>query len=200
MSNPQVLGLIAFAYLLGSIPFGYLICRLFFGIDVRTQGSGNIGATNVMRVAGKIPALFVLLLDAGKGYLPVFLALHFGLGWAVACAVAAILGHSRSIFLGFKGGKSVATGAGTILAFNPIAGLGAFMIWLIILAITRYVSLASIVAALSLPLLMWLLHSHWLVVFYGGVAGLYVVIRHRANITRLKNGTEPKIGSVRVQA
>lgn len=186
--------LLPLAYLLGAVPFGYLLCKLVYKVDIRELGSGNIGATNVFRSVGKLPALIVLLLDAGKGFLPVFLANHYGVYLALGCAILAILGHSRSIFLGFKGGKSVATGAGTILGLSPVVFLAVLLVWILVLAIGRIVSLASISAALSLPLFMLAFRQPLAYVLFGALAGAYVVIRHRANLVRLREGKEPRIG------
>ncbi|HEY9765138.1 MAG TPA: glycerol-3-phosphate 1-O-acyltransferase PlsY, partial [Chroococcales cyanobacterium] len=132
------------AYFLGAIPFGFLICKYFYHVDIREVGSGNIGATNVVRSVGKIPGALVLALDVAKGFLPVFLAVPLGARFAIACAAAAILGHSRSIFLKFKGGKSVATGLGTLLGLAPLVGGVLFLLWLLVLLIGRFVSLASV--------------------------------------------------------
>lgn len=186
--------LLPLAYLLGAVPFGYLLCKLVYKVDIRELGSGNIGATNVMRSVGKWPALAVLLLDAGKGFLPVFLANRYGVTLALGCAILAILGHSRSVFLGFKGGKSVATGAGTILGLSPVVFLAVLGIWIVVLALGRIVSLASVTAALSLPLFMLAFRQPLAYVLFGALAGAYVVIRHRANLVRLREGKEPKIG------
>ncbi|HBN10275.1 MAG TPA: acyl-phosphate glycerol 3-phosphate acyltransferase [Cyanobacteria bacterium UBA8530] len=187
--------LLLLAYFLGSIPFGYLICKYFYKVDIRELGSGNIGATNVVRSVGKIPGALVLALDVAKGFLPVFLAVPLGPRVAIICAAAAILGHSRSIFLKFKGGKSVATGLGTLLGLAPMVGGVLFFFWLLVLLIGRFVSLASVTAAILLPCLMFLFRQPWEFILFGAMAGLYVVFRHRANLVRLFEGKEPKIGS-----
>lgn len=189
-----VLGLVVASYLLGSIPFALIIGRLH-GIDIRQHGSGNVGATNVVRVLGRGPGILCFLLDFLKGVAPVLTSMGLGLPlWtAILGATAAILGHSRSIFLKFKGGKSVATGAGAIVALAPLAGLGALVIWGLVFLRTRIVSLASITAALSLPVITGLTRQPWEVVAFSAVAAFYVVIRHRENIRRLRAGTEPRM-------
>lgn len=193
---PEVVALVlaAAAYLLGSIPFALLIGRMH-GIDIRQHGSGNVGATNVVRVLGRGPGILCFVLDFLKGVTPV--ATGFALGvplWGVLLAAAAtILGHSRSIFLKFTGGKSVATGAGAIVAMAPLAGLGALALWGLVFSTSRIVSLASITAALSLPVLTLLTRQPLEIVGFSAVAALYVVVRHRDNIRRLREGKEPRM-------
>ncbi|MNR80515.1 Glycerol-3-phosphate acyltransferase [compost metagenome] len=190
----MALGLAAGAYLLGSVPFALLIGRMH-GVDIRQHGSGNVGATNVVRVLGRGPGILCFVLDFLKGVLPVATGLVFGLPlWGVLLAAAAtILGHSRSVFLKFKGGKSVATGAGTIVAMAPLAGLGALLVWGGVFSVSRIVSLASITAALSLPVLTLLTRQPLEVVGFSAAAACYVVIRHRDNIRRLREGNEPRM-------
>ena len=190
----MALGLAAGAYLLGSIPFALLIGRMH-GVDIRQHGSGNVGATNVVRVLGRGPGILCFVLDFLKGVIPVAAGLTLGLPiWGmILAAAAAILGHSRSIFLKFKGGKSVATGAGTIVAMAPLAGLGALLIWGGVFSASRIVSLASITAALSLPVLTLLTRQPLEVVAFSAAAACYVVIRHRENIRRLREGKEPRM-------
>lgn len=182
------------SYGLGSVPFALIIGRLH-GVDIRQHGSGNVGATNVVRVLGRGPGILCFVLDFLKGALPVIAGLALGLPlWGVLLAAAAsILGHSRSIFLGFKGGKSVATGAGAIVAMAPLAGLGALTLWAAVFFLSRIVSLASIAAALALPALMLLTRQPLEVVGFSIVVSLYVVVRHRENIRRLREGTEPRM-------
>ncbi len=190
----EVLGLAAAAYLLGSVPFALLIGKLH-GLDIRQHGSGNVGATNVVRVLGRGPGLGCFVLDFFKGVLPVVASLLLALPlWGVLlAAAAAILGHSKSLFLGFKGGKSVATGAGALVALAPLAGLGALAVWAAVFLLSRLVSLASIAAALALPVLMLLTRQSLEVVAFSLVVSLYVVARHRENIRRLREGTEPRM-------
>ena len=195
---------VAAAYLLGSTPTGYLAGRLLKGIDIRHHGSKSTGATNVLRTLGKAPAAAVLLVDVLKGVAAILLArwLYPWLGappdavpWAVClCGIAVLLGHSRSIWLGFTGGKSAATGLGVLLALAWPVGLGAAAIFLAALAVMRIVSLGSMLAAVTAALLVCVLPQplpYRLLVIAGG---LYVIALHRANIRRLIAGTEPKIG------
>jgi glycerol-3-phosphate acyltransferase PlsY len=197
-------GLLLLAYLAGSLPIGYWM-GLTKGIDLRAVGSGSTGATNVLRSVGKKEALVVFIVDIAKGYLPVWWAMTLEpLLWSslglppytipVAVALMPVLGHSRSIFLGFKGGKSAATGFGTFLALNPLAAGIAFAIWLGVLAVWKIVSLASIAAAAALPFIAYFCGSPSTIVGFAVVGALYVIARHRANLTRLMNGTEPRIG------
>lgn len=188
------LGLAVASYLLGSIPFALLIGRLH-GVDIRQHGSGNVGATNVVRVLGRGPGILCFGLDFLKGAGPVAAALMLGLPlWAVLlAAAAAILGHSRSLFLGFTGGKSVATGAGALVALSPLAGLGALLVWGIVFFTSRIVSLASIAAALALPVLMVVTRQSIEVVAFAALVSGYVIVRHRANIQRLREGREPRM-------
>lgn len=190
----SALGLALSSYVLGSVPFALLIGRMH-GLDIRQHGSGNVGATNVVRVLGRGPGILCFVLDFLKGVAPVTAGLLLGLPlWGVLLAAAAtILGHSRSIFLGFKGGKSVATGAGTIVAMAPLAGLAALAVWGVVFSTSRIVSLASITAALALPVLTLLTRQPLEVVAFSAVAAFYVIIRHRENIRRLREGKEPRM-------
>lgn len=190
---------IALAYLLGSIPFGYLLVLVFTKKDVRDSGSGNIGATNVARSAGKGMGILTLLLDALKGFVAVMVAIHFDgklSNLAIAAAVAAVFGHVFTIWLGFKGGKGIATALGVFIALVPWVALSSFLIFLAIFLATRYVSLASIAAAASIPLLaVWLVHPHTSALLVGlSVISLTSIIKHHANISRLMSGTESKFG------
>lgn len=187
------------AYLIGSIPTGYIVVKLFTGQDIRTVGSGSTGATNVKRVMGKNWFFTVMLLDAFKGALPVILAKIFAASFVsiglipVLCAVAVILGHSKSIFLKFSGGKSVASGVGTILALNWHVGIIIAVIWSVITYISKYVSLGSIVALLFSPVLMYLYKEPVAYIIYCALGALYIIYLHRENILRLVNGTENKV-------
>jgi len=188
------------AYLLGSIPFGVLLTKLFGGGDVRKAGSGNIGATNVARVAGPIPGVLTLLLDAAKGAAAVWLAARFSndsATWMIIAALAALIGHCFPIWLKFRGGKGVATAAGVFLVLSPLALLGSVIVFVLVVAFWRYVSLGSISAAAAMPLLVYLLwvprHAPPLAVTFGALAAAVLVIyKHDANIQRLVEGEEPK--------
>lgn len=184
-------------YLIGSIPTGYLIVKSKTGQDLRTMGSGSTGATNVKRVLGKKWFFIVMFLDALKGALPVVLAQTFaqdsyGLAPVIA-AVAVILGHSKSCFLSFKGGKSVASGVGTILALNWMVGLIIALVWGVITYTTKYVSVGSIIALLVSPFLMYFLGAPIAYVAYCALGAIYIVYLHRENIKRLINGCENKV-------
>jgi glycerol-3-phosphate acyltransferase PlsY len=199
-------GLVLLAYLAGSIPTGYWV-GLTKGIDIRTVGSGSTGATNVLRSVGKVEAFVVFVVDIAKGYLPVLWAMSLeqplwsSLGLPpftipVLVAVMSVLGHSRSVFLGFSGGKSAATGLGTCLALNPLAAGIIFATWLIVLALSRIVSLASITASAVAPFVFYFCGSPVPIVVFSCVGALYVIIRHRSNLKRLLDGTEPRIGKM----
>jgi glycerol-3-phosphate acyltransferase PlsY len=181
-------------YLAGSMPFGYWLVRTTRGVDIRTVGSGNIGATNVWRTFGRRYGLTVLLLDTAKGFVPALVGtLVAGHLAGVVAGAAAMLGHSRPIFLRFsKGGKMVATTGGAFLGVAPIVGgLGA-AVWIVLFALTRYASVASMGAALSLPALAAVLGYGWPVIAFGGAAAAGVILLHRQNIRRLAAGTESR--------
>ncbi|MEM9804776.1 MAG: glycerol-3-phosphate 1-O-acyltransferase PlsY [Cyanobacteria bacterium P01_D01_bin.56] len=198
-------GLLILAYLLGSLPTGFAIAKIFQGIDIREHGSGNTGATNVFRVVGKPAGITVLVIDLLKGLTAVLLArwtmgylesaAEFSTWVQTLVALLAILGHSRSIWLNFTGGKSAATGLGVLLALAWPAGLGAAAVFAIIFAVSRTVSLGSISAATAAPLLMFLTGQPLPFKLLALLAGIYVIVRHRSNISRLLAGTEPKLGS-----
>lgn len=187
------------AYVIGSIPTGYLIVKAKTGQDIRTVGSGSTGATNVKRVLGKNYFFLVMLLDALKGALPVVLAKLFAtvgvsLGLApVIAAIAVIIGHSKSIFLQFKGGKSVASGVGTILALNWVVGIVIALVWGVITYTTKYVSVGSIIALVISPFVMYFLGAPIAYVAYCALGAVYIVYLHRENIKRLINGNENKV-------
>lgn len=193
------------AYLLGSIPFGYLIVRAKEGGDVRETGSGGTGATNVTRRAGKKAGIITLLLDAVKGAAAVGLARWLGatdfeINWLVAgAAVLAVIGHCFPVWLGFRGGKGVATGVGVFLALSPLAVAGALVIFIFVVWMTRYVSLGSITATAVFPLCVWLLSHNAKpsenlapVMTAAILGGVVIIFMHRANIGRLIAGTESK--------
>ena len=183
------------AYLLGSVPNGLLLCRAIWHIDIREHGSRNIGATNVYRTLGKGPGALVFLLDFLKGFLAVYIAMRL-VGTPLALVlggIAAILGHSASVFLRFKGGKGVATGLGVIAMLMPAVTGVVFLAWLVIVLVTRYVSLGSIVGAALVPVLAFFFGCPTEYTVFGVLAAVLVIVRHHTNITRLLNGTESKI-------
>jgi glycerol-3-phosphate acyltransferase PlsY len=189
--------LLALGYLLGSMPNGYLAGRWLKGIDLRQCGSGSTGATNVLRNVGKAPALVVFLLDVGKGALAVLLAKSFGLhDWVqVLAGLAALAGHIWPVWLGWKGGKAVATGLGMFLGLAWPVGLACFGLFMAVISISRIVSLSSVVAAIGLPVLMVLAGASGASISVSVVASVMVLWRHRSNIERLFAGTEPRIGA-----
>lgn len=195
MFNTTTLLIVLAAYLIGSIPFGYLLARLWKGIDIRQHGSGNIGATNVWRTLGKGPGLVVLLLDFLKGATAVMLAKQLENTdiATLAAALAVMAGHSWPLWLGFKGGKIIAAGAGAILAIAPMPLLLAFIVFVVVVALSRYVSLGSILAAISLPVWMLLLHYNQTMIIFSILVAAFAVWRHKTNIKRLLQGTESKI-------
>ena len=195
------------AYLLGSVSWSYLVVKAREGKDVRTVGSGNAGATNVLRAAGKGPAVIVLLLDVTKGVLAVMVARILQAAPPVigAAAVAVVLGHVFPVFLGFRGGKGVATSAGALGALAPAALLVALLVFTAVVAWKRYVSLGSMAAAASMPLLAWIGQrlgwiagdDPWTIAASAAIA-LIVIVKHRSNLHRLWQGVEPRLGERRV--
>jgi acyl phosphate:glycerol-3-phosphate acyltransferase len=180
-------------YLLGSIPFGLLLTKLAGLGDIRSIGSGNIGATNVLRTGRKDLALATLLLDGAKGAVAVLIARHFNEDLTVIAGGAAILGHQFPVWLKFKGGKGVATKLGMLIAVNWMVGIGTCLVWLLAAVLFRYSSLAALISVAAAPLLaLWLgtVPQAWLAAF----AAVLVWIRHHENIRRLLKGEEPKIG------
>ncbi len=201
------------AYLLGSIPFGLILVRIFRKQDIRQQGSGNIGATNVIRSGGKGLGAVTFLLDAAKGYVAVLLAWQVGLhihqtqfqtqNLAATAAVCALVGHVYPLWLGFKGGKGVATGFGVFLGITATAALVALAAFIVIFALSRYVSLASIIAAIAFPVAALLLPHESLTPFMIAVVillPLIVIAKHHANIRRLLAGTEYRFGKSKAAA
>jgi glycerol-3-phosphate acyltransferase PlsY len=183
------------AYLLGSIPFGYLIVRGKSGADIRETGSGGTGATNVSRRAGKAAGVLTLLLDAAKGCIAVLIAKTVsGDDWVIAAAAsAALVGHIFPVWLGFRGGKGVATGVGIFLVLAPIALLCAGVVFVAIVLLTRYVSLGSITAAILIPVLVWVQSDSQSLLTAAIVGAALIVFAHRGNIQRLVSGTESRI-------
>lgn len=190
----QELLLILCAYLLGSVPTGLLLARVFGGVDIRTKGSGNIGATNVYRTLGRKIGILTLVGDCLKGMIPVLAAkaLEFPDIWIAAVGVAAFLGHIFPVFLGFKGGKGVATALGVFLAASPLAVLAALGVFIIVLVVWRFVSLASITAAAFMPALSALIDGKPMIVAMSLCIAAIVIFKHKDNIKRLRNGTENK--------
>lgn len=184
------------SYLLGSIPFGLLVARWWAKVDVRQHGSGNIGMTNVLRTTGWFCALITLIGDMGKGIAAVLLARYFGFDptLTLVAGIFAVIGHNWPIFLGFKGGKGVATIAGVLVAYQPIAAAILVAIWLGVLLIWKYISLASIVVAFCLPIVLIGLRAQAIEVVLAVVVAALTIIRHRSNIERLRQGTEYRFG------
>ncbi len=195
----EIIIVILAAYLIGSIPTGYIIVKAFTGQDIRTIGSGSTGATNVKRVMGKKWFFTVMILDAIKGALPVVLTKLFATSFVsigllpVLAAVAVIIGHSKSVFLKFTGGKSVASGVGTILALNWLVGLIIAAVWAVITYVSKYVSLGSIIALFISPFLMWYFKEPLAYICYCALGALYIIYLHRENIGRLIRGEENKV-------
>lgn len=179
-------------YLLGSLTFGYWLPRLFRGEDIRKQGSGNVGASNVFRVYGRRLGIAVALLDLGKGLAAGLLGIWAGGAFiGVLAGAAAMVGHARPVFLRFeRGGKMVATAAGAFLALAPIAALACFGVWLAVFVLTRYASLASIAAALALVVFVFVIGYPWPVIAFAVAGSAAVILLHRHNIRRLVGGTE----------
>lgn len=181
------------SFLLGSIPFGLLISRLFYNTDIRKSGSGNIGAMNALRTLGKGGAVAVLLLDAAKGALPVLVTLSYSHTLAALCGAAAIVGHCFSPWLGWKGGKGVATSLGVVFALAWPAGLACVGAYLLAVALTRYSSVGSIAAHVVAPVALYFFTDTWAYAAYGVFALLLILWAHRENIARLRTGSENAI-------
>lgn len=192
------IGCAVVSYLLGSIPTGFLWAKAR-GIDIRTIGSGNIGATNVMRALGKGPGITVLLIDAAKGFVPVFVAPVFFPrldrdALQILCCICVIAGHNWTCWLRFKGGKGVATSAGALLAFLPLPLLCGLAVWGVVFAIWRYVSLASICSAATVPLATWFITKNTALTAFTTMLSAVVIWKHKPNIQRLLAGTEICVG------
>jgi glycerol-3-phosphate acyltransferase PlsY len=182
------------AYLVGGIPFGYLLVRMKTGEDVRSKGSGNIGATNVLRTTGWVVAVTTLLLDIAKGVFAVWLAAKLTSEsplWMSAAALAVMAGHAYPVFLKFRGGKAVASFIGAFLYLTPIPLAATLVLFVIVVAATRHISMGSIAAAGSLPIAVWMImHPPGPVLLASLVAGAFIIVRHRSNIERIRAGTE----------
>jgi glycerol-3-phosphate acyltransferase PlsY len=193
--NAASIGLIALSYLIGSVPTGFVLVRVLAGADIRQHGSGNIGTVNVLRVAGPAVAALVLVADMLKGFIPVWLAVDRGAGsWTtVLCGLAAIAGHNWSVFLRFGGGKGIATSFGVLLGLSFKVALIAGAVWVIVVALTRYASLGSLLAVIAVPIAFWRVEAPDAYVAFGVIAMLFALYRHRGNIERLAQGTERRI-------
>jgi glycerol-3-phosphate acyltransferase PlsY len=208
------IGLLLIAYVLGATPTGYWVGQWLYGVDLRSQGSGSTGATNVLRTCGKLPALFVVLVDVLKGALAIALvAFLYSLHWtqqlvtsnelnlqswsywmATIAGLCAIIGHTKSFWIQFQGGKAVATSLGVLLAFNWILALATLGVFCFILAISRIVSLSSMMGAIAIVVLMMVTAQPFPYQMFSLAAGIYVIWRHQKNIQRLLTGTEPRMG------
>jgi glycerol-3-phosphate acyltransferase PlsY len=184
------------AYLIGGIPFGLIIVRLLRRVDIRQLGSGNIGATNVLRAVGWKGGLLVLFLDAAKGFLPVILTKGLSANplWAITAGLAAMLGHTFSPFLRFTGGRGVATGLGVMFALSWKAALSVLGVGVFLIAAFRYVSLGSVIGALSLPLFMIIFHQPIAYTIFTALAAVLITLRHLPNLRRLLAGEEHRFG------
>lgn len=184
------------AYLLGAVPFGYLLVKWKTGKDVRASGSGNIGATNVLRTTGRAAGIVTLLLDIAKGFVAVWMAARATDSsplWTSLAALAVMAGHAFPVFLKFRGGKAVASFIGAFLYLEPLALLAVLLVFVIVVSATRYISLGSILASGTFPLAVWLIsHPPAPVLWAAAIAGFFVVARHHGNIARLVKGNENK--------
>jgi glycerol-3-phosphate acyltransferase PlsY len=183
----------AIAYVLGAIPFGYLLVRWTTGRDVRSGGSGNIGATNVLRTTGRAAGIATLLLDIGKGYLAVWIAGRLSDQQVVAMSVATLAvmaGHAYPVFLHFKGGKAVASFVGAFLCLTPVALGAVLVVFVVVVAWTRFISMASVVSAATFPLAVWLMQKDEIMLATAAIAGAFIIYKHSSNIQRLHAGTE----------
>lgn len=191
------LALVVAAYVLGSLPTAYLVVRLVTGGDVRNSGSGNVGATNALRSAGWKAGVVVTIVDILKGAIPVWLISRYNpeSGWAAAAMLAAVVGHCFPVWLKFRGGKGVATGFGAFLVIAPLSALAALALWAVVLVISRWVALASMVASASFPLVLKLIDRPDMVTLIAvSAAAVLIILRHSSNIRRMLAGEEVKVG------
>jgi len=189
--------LVAFAYLMGSLPTAYLLVRLMTGDDVRRTGSGNVGGTNALRIAGWKVGVAVTLIDVVKGALPVWLMMRFNpeSGWFAAAMLTAVLGHCYPVWLKFRGGKGVATGFGAFLVIEPLSAAAVLVLWCVVLVISRWVALASMTASAAFPLLLKLIDTPDIVTLVTvTAASVLIIFRHSSNIRKMLSGEEVKIG------
>jgi glycerol-3-phosphate acyltransferase PlsY len=188
---------VVFAYFVGSLPTAYLIVRLMTGEDVRRQGSGNVGGTNALRTAGWRAGVAVTLIDIAKGAIPVWLTARFNpeSGWVAAAMLAAVVGHCYPVWLKFRGGKGVATGFGAFLVIAPLSALAVLPVWILVLAISRWVALASMVASACFPLVLKLIDRPDVVTLVAvSAAAVLIIFRHSSNIRKMLSGEEVKVG------
>lgn len=191
------IALVVFAYVLGSLPTAYLLVRLMTGDDVRYTGSGNVGATNALRTAGWRVGVAVTVIDMLKGAVPVWLMEQYNpeSGWVAAAMLAAVVGHCFPVWLKFKGGKGVATGFGAFLVIAPLSALAALALWIVVLVISRWVALASMVASASFPLVLKLIDRPDKVTLMSvSAAAVLIILRHNSNIRKMLTGSEVKVG------
>jgi len=191
------LGLVGFAYFVGSIPFAYIFVRYVTGRDVRREGSGNVGATNALRSAGWKVGVAVTVLDTAKGSFAVWAMMVFNpeSAWLAASMLAVVAGHCFPPWLLFRGGKGVATGFGAFLVIAPLSAVAAFGVWIVMLAAFRWVSLASMTATASFPVLLQIVDSpDWITLISVAAAAILIILRHHSNIRNLVAGKEPRLG------
>ena len=191
------LSLVLLAYIMGSLPTAYLVVRLVTGKDVRRTGTGNVGGTNALRVAGWKAGVAVTLIDVAKGAIPVWLMQRYNpeSGWVAAAMLAAVIGHCYPVWLKFRGGKGVATGLGAFLVIAPVSALAAIALWFVVLAVSRWVSLASMTASASFPLILKLIdHPDIVTLVAVSTASLLIILRHASNIRSMLGGNEAKVG------
>jgi glycerol-3-phosphate acyltransferase PlsY len=183
-------------YILGAIPFSYVITRWKTGGDIRVMGSGNVGATNVLRTSGKLAGVVALVLDVLKGIVAVFIGKFLGGTefWGACAGFCSVVGHSLPIFLHFRGGRSVATGAGSFLVLCPFGILSAIGVFIVLLYSFRIVSLGSIIASASFPVFAWVYGESKDVILWGAISAAWIILRHWENLVRLINGTERRMG------
>lgn len=193
----KIVLIIISCYLLGSIPFGYIVGKLFKKVDIREFGSGNIGATNALRILGPSLASFVVIGDIGKGIFSIYLAQYFNINNLLIltiAGIAVICGHDWSLFLGFKGGKGIATTFGVVFALNPTISILAVIVWVIVIIITRYASLSSIFAVISILVFTILFKQPYEFIVFSAIILVLGIFKHKDNIERLKSKKERKIG------
>ncbi|MEW6686407.1 MAG: glycerol-3-phosphate 1-O-acyltransferase PlsY [Candidatus Edwardsbacteria bacterium] len=197
--NYKIILLFLLSFASGSVPFAYLI-GLFYGVDIRKKGSGNVGATNVFRTVGTFPGIIALALDILKGLLPVILARSFEFVplWQILIGLMAVIGHCFTPFLKFRGGKGVATSAGVFLGLAPLATIGVAIVWILAVLIGRYISLGSIIAGISLPIFISVIskirqEQNWILLIFASFVSILIILRHVPNLKRLMRGSEPKV-------